>query len=203
MNVMIVFLLAYLCVLFLIAYHFSKKLSLDSFFVNARSTNVWVMTFSFITTIIGTGATIVVISEVAHTGISYGLAFLISATVGMTALGFFAHRIKQYGDIYQAFTIVDFFGKRFDRKNRYITGILQLIVIFLLISIQATAISTLTAIVLDISFAYALAITAFITIAYTTIGGFKIDILTDFLQFWALAFIFVVVAVVSFFQVQA
>jgi len=178
MTTALIVLIGYLVLMFLIAWFFSRRESLSAYFLNKKKTSLWLMTFSTVATVIGAGATVAIVSEVYNSGISYGLALPISFLIGMLILGVVAKKIKSIGDEYGAYTIVDFFHKRFDNKNRILTGLLQLFLLIIWIGVQAIAISSLGSVLLGIDFQIALLLTALITILYTAIGGLKIDIIT-------------------------
>lgn len=191
-------LIIYLAIMFFVAWYFSRKESIESYFVNQRKTNIWLMTFSTVATVVGAGATVAIVSEVYNTGISYGIALPISFVVGMFVLGVLAKKIKTIGDEYDAHTIVDFFEKRFDQKNRNLTGILQLFLLVIWIGVQAIAITSLASVLTGIDYEIALFLTAGITILYTSMGGLKVDIITDFIQFWIIAIVFIVMAITGY-----
>ena len=198
MSTTILVLVIYLVIMFFVAWYFSRKESVEAYFVNKRKTNVWLMTFSTVATVVGAGATVAIVSEVYNTGISYGIALPISFIVGMFILGLAAKKIKTIGDEYGARTIVDFFEKRFDKKNRNLTGILQLFLLTIWIGVQAIAISSLASVLIGIDYNVAIFVAAAITILYTAIGGLKVDIITDFIQFWIIAIVFIVMAIVGY-----
>src|SRR3989344_8522970 len=118
MDTTAIVLIIYLAVMFFVAWHFSRKESVEAYFVNQRKTNLWLMTFSNVATIVGAGATVAIVSEVYNSGISYGLALPISFVVGMILLAILATQIRAIGEKYDAYSIVDFFEKRFGRKNK-------------------------------------------------------------------------------------
>lgn len=184
--------------MFLVAWLFSRKESLGAYFLNKRKTGLWLMTFSTVATIVGAGATVAIVAEVFNTGISYGLALLMSFVIGIFILGFVAKKIKSIGDKYKAHTIVDFFSKRFDAKNKVLTGILQLFLLIIWISIQAIAIASLASVLVGINYHVALFLSAAIVILYTSIGGLKIDIITDFIQFWIIFGVFIIFSVIAY-----
>lgn len=198
MNITLIILLSYLVLMLLIAYCFSRKSSLNEYFLNNKKTSLWFMTFSTIATVVGAGGTVAIVSEVYNSGISYGLALPISFITGMIILGVMAKKIKAIGDKYDAHTIVDFFAKRFDTKNQILTGILQIVLLIIWIGIQAIAISSLTSVLIDINYEIALILSALIVILYTSIGGLKIVIITDFIQFWIILIVFVILSFVGY-----
>jgi Na+/proline symporter len=111
MNITLIVIIIYLIAMFLIAWIFSRKESLQAYFLNSKKTSLWLMTFSTVATVVGAGATVAIVSEVYNSGISYGLALPISFVVGMFILAIMAKKMKTIGDEYNAATIVDFFIK--------------------------------------------------------------------------------------------
>ncbi len=194
MTITYIILLAYFLVLFLVAWFFSRKQDVEGYFANQRGTKLWLLTFSTVATVVGAGGTVGIVAEVYNSGISYGLALPASFVLGMIILAITAKRIKQAGDEYKAYTIVDFFAKRFDGKNRILTAVLQLFLLIIWIGAQAVAVASLTSVLTGWNYTTALLATAVVTIAYTSIGGLKIDIITDFIQFWIIIIVFGVMA---------
>ncbi|MCK5589066.1 MAG: sodium:solute symporter family protein [Candidatus Pacebacteria bacterium] len=198
MDITLFTLIIYLIIMFSVAWFFSRKQSLGSYFLNKKKTSLWLMVFSTVTTIVGAGATVGIVSEVYNSGVSYGLALPISFIVGMFVLGIVAKKIKTIGDEYDAHTIVDFFYKRFDKKTGALTAVLQLFLITIWIGMQALAIASLASVLIGVEFQVALLLAAVITIAYTAIGGLKVDIITDFIQFWIILGVFIIMAVFGY-----
>jgi len=201
MNTTLIILLAYLVLMLGIAWFFSRKESLGGYFLNKRKTSLWFMTFSTAATIIGAGAVVSVVSEVYNSGISYGMVLPISFVFGLIILGIMAKKIKAVGDKYEAYTLVDFFHKRFDLKNKILSGIIQLFLLVVWVAIQAIAIASLASVLIGVNYQTALFLAAAVTILYTTIGGLKIDIITDFIQFWIIFLMFIVMAFIGYNQV--
>jgi len=119
MDTTLIVLIIYLAAMFFVAWYFSRRESVEAYFVNQRKTNLWLMTFSTVATVVGAGATVAIVSEVYNTGISYGLALPISFIAGMFILGLLAKKIKEIGDQYGAHTIVDFFEKGLEEKTKF------------------------------------------------------------------------------------
>ena len=201
MDTTLIILFIYLALMFGIAWYFSRKESLSAYFLNNKKTSLWLMTFSTVATIVGAGGVVAIVSEVYNSGISYGLALPISFVAGMLILGIMAKKIKTIGDEYEAHTIVDFFAKRFDRKNKILTGILQILLLTIWIGIQAVAIASLASVLVGLEYEIALILSAVVVILYTTIGGLKIDIITDFIQFWIILIVFLILAFIGYSEV--
>jgi len=198
MDIIWIILIFYLIFIFALAWYFSRKESLETYFLNKRRTSLWLLTFSTAATVIGAGAVVALVSEVYNSGISYGIVLPVSGIVGMLVLGFMASKIKSLGDKYNSHTIVDFFYNRFDMKNKILTGILQLFLLIIWISVQAIAIATLASVLIGVEYHIALFFAAAITIFYTSVGGLKIDIITDFVQFWIMIFVFFIMSIIAY-----
>lgn len=201
MNYTLAILAVYFFLMLGVAWYFSRKESVEVYFINKRKTSLWLMVFSTISTIIGASATIAVVSEVYHSGISYGLALMLAFTVGVFVLGIVASRMKTLGDKYSAYSIADVFYRRFDKKNKTLVGVLQLFVLVGWIATNLAGLSALSSIVLGINYGLAIAIAVLITIVYSAIGGLKVDIITDFIQFWIILIPFAIMAVLGYSEV--
>ena len=94
MNTTLIILFIYLALMFGVAWYFSRKESLNAYFLNSKKTSLWFMTFSTVATIVGAGGVVAIVSEVYNSGISYGLALPISFVAGMIILGLMAKKIK-------------------------------------------------------------------------------------------------------------
>jgi len=201
MNTVLAVLILYLLFILGLAWWLSRQETLSSYFLNRNSTGVWLFTFSNIATILGAGATTAIVAEVYRTGISYGLALPISFIMGMIIMGFVAKKVREFGEKHDAHTIVDFFAHRFDAKNRVLTGVLQVFVLTIWTAVQAVAIASLASVLVGVNYTLALIIAAAVTVLYTAVGGLKIDLITDFIQFWVIFIMFGIMAVVGYFDV--
>lgn len=181
-----------------VAWFFSRKENLQEYFLNKRKTGLWLMTFSTVATIVGAGAVISVVSEVYNSGISYGMVLPISFVFGLVISGILAKKIKAFGDEHNAYTLVDFFYKRFDFKNKILAGLIQLFLLVIWIAVQATATASLASVLIEVDYKIALFLAAAVTILYTTMGGLKIDIITDFIQFWIILIMFIIMAIIGY-----
>ncbi len=197
-NITLIVLLIYLALMLFVAWFFSRRENLQEYFLNKRKTGLWLMTFSTVATIVGAGAVVSVVSEVYNSGISYGIVLPISFVFGLIILGIMAKKIKAVGDEYNTYTLVDFFYKRFDFKNKILAGLIQLFLLVIWIAIQAIAIASLASVLIGVDYKVALFLAAAVTVLYTTIGGLKIDIITDFIQFWIIFIVFIVMAIIGY-----
>jgi len=197
MNTIIITLLIYVVAIFLVAWYFSRNESLSAYLINKRSTGLWTLTFANVATIMGGGAVIPIIAEVYRTGIGFGIALPVSFITGMIILAIVAKQIKIIGDKYNAHTIADFFGVRFGKKNQKLSSLIQVFMLVIWTSVQAIAIASLASVLIGVNYTLALVIGAVVTIAYTAIGGLKIDIITDFIQFWFITIVFLIMAAIG------
>ncbi len=201
MNSTLIILLIYFALMFLVAWYFSKKESLETYFINKRKTGLWLMVFSTVATLVGATATIAVVSEVYNSGISFGLALILAYAIGVFVLGLVATKMKVIGDKYSAYSIADMFYRRFDKKNKNLVGILQLFVLIGWIATNIAGISALSSIVLGINYSLAVGLAVLITILYSAIGGLKVDIITDFIQFWIILIPFIVMVFLGYSEI--
>ncbi|MCK4386629.1 MAG: hypothetical protein KAV41_00895, partial [Candidatus Pacebacteria bacterium] len=201
MNSTIIVLIAYLVLTFGIAWFFSRKESLEGYFLNKKKTGLWFLTISNIATLIGAGATVAIVAEVYNSGISFGIALLTSFVFGVILFWFLAGKIKEANAKYGIYTMVDYFGARYDKKNYILVGISQILFLIFLIGIQAVAMASLASVLLGINYNIALAVVSAVAILYTVIGGLKIDIITDFIQFWIIFIVFIVASIFGYFSV--
>lgn len=200
-NITLITLIVYFIVILSVAWYSSRKESLETYYLNKRKTSLWLMTFSNVATLVGAGATIAIVSEVYNSGISYGLALPVSFVVGAILLGILASKIRSVGEKYNAYSIVDFFGKRFDKKNKILVGFSQMFLLIVWIALQSLAVATLASALIGINFELAIILSIGVTILYTTLGGLKADILTDFIQFWIILITFVIMAIFGYIHV--
>ncbi len=109
--------------------------------------------------------------------------------------------MKNIGDKYDAHSIADIFYRRFDKKNKALVGVLQLFVLLGWIAVNLAGLSAISQIVLGVNYSLAIGIAILITILYSTIGGLKIDIITDFIQFWIILIPFIIMAFIGYSEI--
>lgn len=198
MNAVLAAMAAYLALMFGIAAYVARNESIEAYLLNQKQTGIWLMTLSNFATIVGAGATVAIIIETYRTGVSFGIANPLALGLSTILFAIVAHKIKQIGDRHRVRTIVEFFRKRYDRKNAALMAALQIILITVWIGVQAIAIASVASAVLDTSYTAGVAAAAAITIAYTALGGLKVDLITDFIQFWIMVAVFSAMAVIAY-----
>jgi SSS family solute:Na+ symporter len=184
-----------------VAWYASRKESLEAYYLNKRETSLWLMVFSNVATIVGAGATVAIVSEVYNSGISYGIALPTCFIFGMIILGIIAKKIRAIGEEYDAYSIVDFFEKRFGRNNKIIVGISQLFLVFVWTALQLVAVATLANVLTGVDFQLAIILSVGVTILYTSLGGLRADIFTDFIQFWIILIVFMIMSVFGYLKI--
>ena len=106
-------------------------------------------------------------------------------------------RIKSFGDRVKAQTLADFFASKYSISVSTLTSLLTIFAFLLWTSIQFIGIASLASVLIGVSLEIALLLAAIITIAYTSFGGLRNDISTDFVQFWIILFIFFLMAIIG------
>lgn len=184
-----------------IAFYFSRKQTINDYFLNSKKTGLWLLIFSNVSTAIGAGTLIVVSAETYSSGISFGFATYIALLFGVILLSQISKKIKTFGDKINSFTLVDFISNKYDYKTKNLVMILQLIILIFWIAIQAIAISYLASMLIETSYFYSVLISFLIVITYTTIGGLKLDFISDAIQFWVIFITFTIMAVIGYLEI--
>ena len=96
-----------------------------------------------------------------------------------------ARRIRVYSKAYEAFTVPDFFAKRFGDKKGILTGIAALMIIIFFIPYTASgfaACGKLFSSLFGVNYMAAMVISAAVIVGYCALGGFLAASTTDFVQ---------------------
>ncbi len=170
-------------ILVFIAIKSIKEKSVLSYWLNKRSSGLWLLTFSHVASITIAASVIGVVAAVYDTGISFAISSIVASVIGMIILALVAKKIFTIPEEHR-FTLVDIFKWRFGNKIKYPILFLLITILFLLTAINLVAISQLGSILTGLNYNLVLIISIAIVILYTAIGGLKTDLLTDFVQFW-------------------
>lgn len=149
----------------------------------------------------GAGAAVTAVAEVYDTGISFGLSGTASMVLGAILMAIFAPKIFAFGKKFGIYSIVDFFEKRFGKRAQILALILQLILLIVWTSVQIAAIGYLVNVITGLSYFSSLFIAMGFTTLYSTVGGLKIDIITDFLQFWVILIVFILMGIFGYMEI--
>ena len=109
-----------------------------------------------------------------------------------------ARRIRVYSKAYEAFTVPDFFAKRFGDKKGILTGIAALMIIIFFIPYTASgfaACGKLFSSLFGVNYMAAMVISAAVIVGYCALGGFLAASTTDLIQSIVMTIALVVVVV--------
>jgi Na+/proline symporter len=193
----LVVILAYIVLVLWIGIRAVRREHLEGYLVNNRKTKLFVLTLSNAATLIGAGAVVAVVSAAYTTGISYGVVLLVGLTLTTILLALIAPRIKAFGDTHKAHTVGDFFEHRFGKKARTVFAVLYVLLAVVWGGIQFVALALLVKVLIGVSFLIALIGAAIVTIIYTSLAGIISDILTDFIQFWVMLLMYLVLVPIA------
>ena len=203
MSLILLTIIAYLIVLFCIVLYFCRNQSLESYFVNKRSTSLLFMIFSNVATLIGAGAIVPSIGETYKGFTALAWANVSTLVLAVMLLGYIAPKIRKLGDKYNISTIVDYFQVRFDKKNRILMAIYQLMLLTVWIGLQSMAVTVLLSQILHIPYLEALLIVMAVCLLYSMVGGIKADIILDFVQFWVMLAIYLTMTIIACSHIDA
>lgn len=188
----------YFVLILWLARFFSRRESIQDYFINSRSSSLWLLVFSNVATLVWAGAVVTTVSEVYSTWISFWITNLASMVFGAILMAIFAPKMFEFWKKYWIYNVVDFFAKRFDKKNQIIALILQLLLLLIWTTLQIVAIGFLINALSWISYMLSLLIAMLFTIVYTSLWWLKIDIITDFIQFWIILIVLILMAIFGY-----
>lgn len=181
LGIIILFLLITLS----IGLRLKKKITLDDYWVNRRSTRTFVLFCTMLSTNIG-GGTVVGVVSMGYIGGLAGAILGCSYALGLILVALIAPSIKKIGDKYECYTLPDFLALRYNQWCRGIGSFVNLIVFFFFMAAQFTALGTFVKILTGWAFITSLIIAAVIIFAYSYVGGLKNDFRTDVFQFFVI-----------------
>lgn len=170
-------------ILLFVTFKSFKEKSLLSYWLNNRSSGLWLLTFSHVASITIAASVIGVVAAVYDTGISFAISSVVASVLGMIILALVAKKIYTIPEEHRV-TLVDIFKWRFGNNIKYPISLLLIVILFLLTAVNLVAIGQLGGILTGLDYNFVLIISAVVVVLYTTIGGIRTDILTDFVQFW-------------------
>ncbi len=188
-------------IIFAIGLFERKKLSLDDYWVNSRKTNKFILIATVTSTFLGVGS-LISNAGVAFSGGGLGTIILLASFFFYFLIfgKFFAPKIKEFGDKYNAYTMPDFLEHRYDKKVRIAGTIINLITYGLWLALQILGFGIFVSSVGGISPFIATLIGGIIVILYTAVGGLRADIRTDTFQFivmLVLIFVFLPIIIIK------
>lgn len=186
-----------------IGVYFAKKANknAESYFLGGRSLGPWVTAFSAEASDMS-GYLLMGIPGLAYwTGLAEAGWTCIGLALG-TYLNFLivSKRLRRYSIVLNAFTIPDFFSKRF-RESKKILMMISSLIIIIFFSVYAgqclSACGKLFANVFGISYHAMMIVSAIFVLGYTFLGGFLAESASDFMQAVVMIGVLVFVMVLS------
>lgn len=193
----IVIVITYFIIVLAIGITVSYKESLEGYFVNNRKTKLHLLIFTIISTGVGGGAIIGLVSMAYEKGI---LAFIfgILFAIGLFLTAILSGTIKKIGDKYKCHTVSDFLAIRYSIKCKLAGGIVYLSTALFIMAAQFLALSTFIHGLLGWSSLISILVSVSIVVIYTSLSGLRGVFYTDFIQFFiiVIAFIFILTPII-------
>lgn len=189
--------LAYLIIILIIGvYYRSKSGSFKSFATvkdSTRKNKLMLVTTIFVSSV--GGGTSFGLSEKAFTGnIAYTYGLLLTIPIDLLVAYFLLPRlIKHYG----AESVGDIIGKYYGELGRLLTGIAAIIVSIGFVAAQISVSGRIFQYILKVNYIEGVILSYGIVIIYTTIGGLRSIMFTNFLQFFAMIISIPIIAIVG------
>lgn len=193
MTIDLIIVAIFFIVLFLIGIIERKKLTIEDYWVNNRKTNKFALIATVTSTYIGAGA-ILALAGVTYSGAGLA-AFAVAGSIFFYFIifaKFFAPKIKEFGDKFNAYTLPDFLEFRYSKRVRIVGSLVILVSYALWLAVQMLGIAVFVSAIIGINPIVATFIGGFIVIVYTAIGGLRADIRTDVFQFLVMLSLLVV-----------
>ena len=170
----------YIIFVFIVAIKKTKNKDQDTILVNNRSTNLFLLTSSIISTNIGAGFFLSVAAESFNTGISFGVSMIFVSTISSLTFVILSSKIKKIAEGQNFRTIPELLMVRYNSKS---TGLIASIIIIggylFVTALQFVGIGTIGSVISSFNFQTILFISGLLTIIYSSIGGIKGDIYAD------------------------
>ena len=192
--------LIYLAAMLGVAFYCSKQINrVDDFYLGGRKLG------PFVTAMSAEASDMSSWLLMGLPGVAYlsGVASAAWTAIGL-AIGTYvnwlivARRIRVYSKAYEAFTVPDFFAKRFGDKKGILTGIAALMIIIFFIPYTASgfaACGKLFSSLFGVNYMAAMIISAAVIVGYCALGGFLAASTTDLIQSIVMTIALVVVVV--------
>lgn len=200
MSWLVFWLVVYLVLLVIITVGHLKKTDTESYLINNRQTRTLPLVFSTISTFVGGGTSIGLITmgyESGFTALGIGIAYVL----GFMILATFARKINQLGFIQSIYSLPGFLISSYTRptEGRFlrifsltVSGI-NIFIFFFLLSAQFVAMASLLKFAFGLGYESAAVISCLVVIFYTALAGLSGVILTDMVQFVFIMILLVVV----------
>ena len=165
----------------------------DEYFLGGRSIKTASLTVLWFASWIGGASLVATVNRAYTLGIS-AVWYVTALGVGCILFGLlFAARVKRLAHSHQFLTYPELIESAFDGRTRIIATITTILSFMAYAGGQLAAAAAVIAMLLDLTFEMALALTSLVVVSYTALGGFKGITQTDWIQalliFFGLIFI--------------
>jgi solute:Na+ symporter, SSS family len=175
---------AYFLVLAIIVIMVRKARTISDFAVGSREIPAAIVFATLSASLIGPGYSMGIANNAAQQGIIWVLIFG-AFSLQMTLIGIFvAPRLRKFD---KAYTIGDILAYRYGKLVKFISGIISVILLAGFFGVIAKASGDIIHAITGMNFLWAIILSTFVVIAYSTFGGIKSVIITDVIQFIILA----------------
>jgi solute:Na+ symporter, SSS family len=182
LDIVIIFI--YFAILAVAVIFVRRAKSIEDFAVGSRSLPTAIVFATLAASLIGPGYSMGVANKAAGQGMVWALIFS-AFSVQLLIIGYFiAPRLRKFD---KAYTVGDIMGYRYGRAVKLISGLISVILLAGFVGAIARASGDIIFALTGLNFYWALIISTFVVILYSTIGGIKSVILTDVIQFIILA----------------
>lgn len=169
-----------------------KRLTLDDYWVNARTTRAFPLTATMSSSFVGASALFAIAAlsfEGGLIGLYVGLSFV---AYYIPFAYWFAPRIQKLGVMYRLYTLPQALGLRYGYSVKALSALVSLIVFGLFLGAQFLAIGGFVSLFTDVSLSVATLLGGLVVVAYVSVGGLRADIRTDVFQFLVMIILLVV-----------
>lgn len=184
----------YFAILLAIGLKTSRAKTTFAYWLNNRSSGLWLLTFSHVTSIVFAGSVVGVVTAVYGSGISFAISAGVASVLGMLILAAAARKVYSVPEQYR-YTLADIFEWRYGLVVRSVIKGLLVIILFIMTAVNIIAIAQVGSITFGFSYNIFLLLSLAVVILYTAFGGIQADIFTDFIQFWVMMILLVVMLV--------
>ncbi len=190
-----VLIFVYFAVLLLIGYFSSRRQDDEDYLIAGRNLGVW----STMATVNAskTGAILMTFVALVYLWGFSAIWYFVGMVIGILAFIPFALRLKDNSKD-KFYTLADYFKYNYGKKSAIFASLLSIFMMFGFLVINLIAGTKLFVFFSGWSFWLCATIMMFIVLSYLLMGGFKAVVKTDVLQYIAIAFILVVLALLSF-----
>ena len=178
----IIFIFMYFLVIGLVGYFSSKNETSEDFFIAERNLNTFNSVCSITSTKINAEHLLTIVSAVYLFGIST-IWIVIGVIFGYTLFLQFAIGLKKEGDLNNYYTMGDYFKHRYGTITSKIVSIIIVTYLFCNVSIQFIAGSKIIESLTSLPFCMGVLLCSVVISFYLFLGGFKVVIKTDIVQF--------------------